>query len=319
MQARLSDSRPTPLLVSYYNRTYLLATTVLVVAYTLLVLFHGPLLAQTVLGLFAFFVAPGYALCAILFGRGTTISPAAFFAVVIGLSVVLNVMFGVVFLAFGVGIPARILGAVDSTIVVFGFMVYELWRPDSVSSPAPPVPSDGPRARAHGLREILVPAGYSSGQRAVAYALVVATIVVFSYIAYISTLHPSDTTDVELGVFGPGGNSNSLPQSAGVGQVVAVNLTLGNNASLLNVDLVVQAYLNSTGPPTTFTMIPWVGTLALGPGVESEDPLQLPADATVSLTVPFELRQAGAYIVVISLELPSGTSLRTVHFPITVV
>lgn len=318
MQARLSEPRPPAPVVSYYRRSYLLTTTALVVAYTLLVAFRGPVLAQTVFGLFAFFVAPGYALGAVLFGRGTTIPPAAFFAIVIGLSVVANVMIGVIFLALGVGIPARILGAIDSTIVVLGFVVYELQQSVPPPAPATAVPAPAPVARPHGLREILVPAGYTSSQRAAAYAIVVATIAVFGYIAYISTLHPTDSADVNLGVFGSGGSSDPLPQSAGVGQVVAVNVTLGNNASVLQADLVVQSYLNSTGPPATFTSIPWAGSLALGPGIESEDNLQLPADATVSLLIHFEFGQAGGYIVSISLELPSGAALRTVAFPITV-
>jgi uncharacterized membrane protein len=318
MQTRLPELRPTAPVVSYYTRTYLVTTAVLVVAYTVLVLFHGPVLVQTALGLFAFFVAPGYGLCAALLGRGTTVPPMAFFAIVIGLSVVVNVLVGVILLVFGDGLPAQILGAVDSTVVIFGAVVFEFERPISGPAPAIKAPAPGPTPRSPLLRSILVPAGYSSGQRAVAYAILVATIAVFGYLAYISTVHPTDQPDVNLGVYGPGGNTNSLPASAAVGQVVAVNVSIGNNASTLAVNLVVQSYLNSTGPPANFTSTPWSGALALGPGVESEDSLQLPADAAVSLLLHFHFDQSGGYIVSISLDLPSGQPLRSVAFPIMI-
>ncbi|MGA8302520.1 MAG: DUF1616 domain-containing protein [Thermoplasmata archaeon] len=177
--------------------------------------------ARIPLGFVELVFVPGYALGAILFVRRPLLPPAAEFAVAVGLSVVFNVLVGLILALVGPGLAVTWLVIADTAAISLGLVVKVLAR-------------DGPgEAGVSGAirREFRLP-GIQPAYRTAVYALLVAALLAFAGVIYLGVTFPHATAPASVAVYGPGGTTQSLPRNLTVGQVAPVVLTLygGSNS-----------------------------------------------------------------------------------------
>lgn len=306
-------------MTEFFRTRYLFAVGFLSVVYLVVVLFSGPLWLRVPLGGFALLFGPGYALAAALFGRKSELPWTALFAATVGLSVVLNGAVGLFLLVIAVGLPPWFLATVDLELVVLGLL---LWRFRDVLANRPffarrrataELPSVGTR---DGL---LSWPGFSRGQKTTAWVLLLLSVGALGLVFVFSFQHPTDVPTVSLGVSGPGGNSSTIPRTGHVGQLLAVSVTVSTNTSFPELKLVVETYVSSGPPPSSFTATPWSSPLSLSAGNASGELLTFNSSQTLTIGLSFTFSQSGSFAVEFALEPPAGGApLRSVVVPITI-
>jgi uncharacterized membrane protein len=253
---------------------------------------------QVPLGIVELLFAPGYALAAIMFVRRPLVPPAAEFSISVGLSVVFNVLVGLILALTGVGLAVIWLVIADTAVVWLGLIVKVVWR-------------ESPQATgvlAAVQRELRLPSVRPSYRKGV-YALLMATLVAFGGIVYLSLAQPSAPTPTSLALYGPDGTGATIPHSLSIGEVGSVVVSIGDGYSNGPITLAVTAEL--VGNSTTVTAVRWTMPLILQPGNTSSLPLALSYGGQTTVNVTFEFLKPGDYALTFSLEVVGGTSLRT--------
>jgi uncharacterized membrane protein len=244
-----------------------LATAIYCVAQS----FGGFLWVTVPLGLLTLLFTPGYGLLAIGVGERKRWPWYLTFILAVGLSVAFNVAVGLLLLEGHYGLIPLVL-AVTAILVVFLGAVVQHTRARA--------PTDGTFVAAVGAELRL--RDFSPAQRVMAYALVVAIIVVLGGLTYIASVNPKETKDVSFGVTGPDGTATSIPTRLNISTDVTLLVTVGNNATAQAWYLYVSANATLSGnssqdatvpPPAVPRAIPWVSPLPLLNGNYSETSL----------------------------------------------
>src|SRR5579859_7984794 len=97
----------------FYSVGYVAVSTALVAVYALVSYLQPHSLAEVPLGLFALLFAPGYALAAPLLARQPGLPWTLNLPIAAGLSVILNVLVGIVLLLVGPGLSIRYTAVAD--------------------------------------------------------------------------------------------------------------------------------------------------------------------------------------------------------------
>jgi uncharacterized membrane protein len=291
-----SESEPPDL----YNVLALLITALLTGAFIVVAAFRVPWILIP-LGLFVLFVAPGYALAALLFGGEREITSLPLnIALIVGFSVLVDVVIGTIALFFSIGPLSPIVGA-EVALLCFIAVFVQLQRRRVL----------GPKSNAPGFRSWFKLPGFTPGQRTAAYALFICVLLTFGVIGYLSILSPKSTPDLSLAVLGPNGTTSTLPTSGGINTTLGVILLVQNNATTQSFVLTVSSTLvggNATKP----TSVPWVLPLQLGPGATSTEVLPLTHGQSDSVAVSFQFANRGDYAISFSLTPPQSTlAIRT--------
>ena len=290
---------------SVFDTVALAITTVLTLVFVVLAEYGVPWILIP-FGLFVLFVAPGYGAAAILFGRRPLPSLAVNVAVIVGLSVLINVVVGTLILFLAIAPLAPLVGALDA-LVCAGATTLQSRRPREA------IPGEG-RRRFRSFWEL---PGFTRGQRAGAYAFFVAILLTFAAIGYLSTLQPHQAPDLSLGVAGPDGTTSSLPSSGPVNGTLSVTVTIQNNATEQSMVLAVSTSLVGANA-THATTVPWKMPLRFGPNETSSEGLQLASGATLSVPISFQFTSSGEYRVLFSLSPPQAASVRTASITVDI-
>lgn len=298
------SSRPTEK-AAVFDPGALGATTVLALLFTLAAEFKVEW-ATVPLGFFVLFVAPGYAGAALLFGRRPLPSLAANVALVVGLSVLVNVVLGTLFLAFAVAPLSPLIGLADSVVCIVGTAV-QYGRPTAGGAPW-----------SRQLASYFELPEFSSGQKAAAYALFVAILVTFGAIGYLAAAQPGKSPDLSLTVVGPDGTTATIPTHGLVNATYTVLVDVQNNKTAQSFVLTLNSTLVGANT-TNRTVVPWVMPLALAPNVTTSDVLSLGAGGSTSITVEFSFGLGGDYAISVSLAAStSGTPVRSALIAIVI-
>ncbi|MGI0129428.1 MAG: DUF1616 domain-containing protein [Thermoplasmata archaeon] len=259
------------------------------------------------LGLVELLFAPGYALGAILFFRRPLLPVAAEFSVSVGLSVVFNVLVGLLLALVGAGVTIDLLTVADAIPVAVGLIVKVV-----VSSDRTVTGVGGAVAR-----ELRLP-GVRPAYRPVIYVLLVAALVAFGGVVYLSVAQPPSAPGTSLALYGPDGTTATLPASLTVGEVGLVVVSISNGASNGSISLVVSAVLVGQNG-STLTPVSWAMPLALAPNTTSSLALtSLGYGQSNSQSVTFQFSQPGAYGLSFALRAAGGGPLRGATLSVTV-
>jgi len=299
---------PGPVLPRFFRRNVLLAFLVLALAYVVVTFLVPSYWLETPLGLFTLFLAPGYALAAILLGPKPRWVFSLTFALVVGLSVALNVGVGLILLVLGKGLPNQVF-ALFSLVLLF--LAAFLWPANT--GPTPPA-----RFRPWVKEEFLFP-GHSPEQRALAYGLLVAIVFILVVIIYFASVAPSQTSDITFGITGPGGTNLNLPMNGSTGENLSVWVTVGNNGTTQTLSLVLESALQNTTPSYTNTTWTSPGApISLGPGVRSTDALSMTPGESLTVRVHFQFTTFGNYALTFLLESQGGQVLRQAAWDLSI-
>jgi uncharacterized membrane protein len=285
------------------QRTTIFRESGLIVVFLITLVYDGVVFlapgsaVQVPLGFVELLFAPGYALGAIAFIRKPLLPPAAEFSITVGLSVIFNVLVGLLLALFSLGLAVVWLVVADTAVVWIGLIVKVVWE----EAPGVTGVSDAIR------RELRLP-GVRPSYRNAVYALLVASLVAFAGVVYLSTAQPSTAPSTSLAIYGPTGTTASLPKQLTVGEVGLVVLSISDGYSTGPIVLVVTAVdLNKT---TSVTPVPWTLPLTLTPGATSSLPLGLGYGGQTSETVTFEFPQQDDYALTFTLEAAGGALLQ---------
>jgi uncharacterized membrane protein len=250
------------------------------------------------LGLVVLFVAPGYGLVALGVGERPRWPWYLTWILIVGLSVGFNLAIGFVLLEFHLGLPGFVLAL--GALVVDGAALARFVT-------TPPMVEDT-RFSAMVRAQLRLP-GFSPGQRAAAYALFLAIVLVFGTVVYIASVHPHQPSDVSFGITNPAGNVTGIPQRQSINSHVEILADIGNNGTTQTWTLVVESSPKAF-PGTSFTPVVWAVPIPLGPNVTSSE--LVPTSANQALTVPvtFSFTQVGDYTVSFLLETAGGATVR---------
>ncbi len=259
------------------------------------------------LGIFVLFAAPGYAVTALLLGRRPLPSVAVNIALIVGLSVLVNVLLGTALYAFAITPVVPLIGLADAIICTAGTFV-QFGR--SRAARRAPRPSF--------LRSLFALPRFTPGQRVAAYALFAGILVVFGAIGYLSTIVPNPGPDLSLTAVGPDGTSATLPTGGVVNATLTVLVIVQNNESAQTLVLTLNSTLVGTNS-TSFSSIPWTMPLLLGPNVTTSDTINLTRGASESVQIQFQFDTGGDYAVGLALTPPeSHVALRTLFLGIDI-
>jgi len=288
LSTRLVPSRGPP---QIFLHPALLITTLVTLVFVVVSVLQLPWVLIP-LGLFVLFVAPGYAVVALLFSGRPLPSMALNAALVVAFSVVFNVLLGAVLFYFAIG-PVSPLVGLGVAVLCASATVIQLLRPRGVP----------PSAGIHLARAHLQLPGFTSGQRTAAYALFAGIVVTFGVIGYLSTLEPGRAPDLSLGVVGPDGTTNTLPTSGTVNSTLTVIVEVQNNATAQPFILSANSSIIGTNG-TLWTIVPWVMPLRLAPNVTSSETLNLSSGEIDDVPVSFQFTSDGNYAVSFALTPP---------------
>ncbi len=282
-----------------YSRTALLGTTLVTLAFVVVAELQVPWVLLP-LGLFVLFVAPGYAVVALLFGARTLPSLALNIAMIVGMSVLFNAVVGTLLLYYAIAPLAPLVGAFAAVVCAAATVVQyqrERWNES--------------RRPGQWLRSVLALPGFTPAQRTAAYALLIGVAVTFGAIGYLSTLQPRSAPDLSLAIVGPGGTTSTLPTSGTVNSTLALIVEVGNNATSQSLVLGVNSTLvGQTG--STRTTVPWTVPLHLAPNVTSSESLSLTSGETDNIQFSFQVDTGGDYAISFFLTpLQSHVAVRT--------
>lgn len=203
------------------------------------------------LGLVVLLLAPGYGIVAMGAGERPRWPWYLTWVLIVGLSVGFNLAVGVVLLEFHLGVAGFALAAAAFVVDAGGigrFLNH------------PPAPAD-PRFGAMVRRELRLP-GFGPGQRAVAYALLLAIVVVFAGLVYLAAIQPNQKSDVSFGITSADGNVTQIPHTVTSKTPVELLADIGNNGTAQTWTLVVQSTLSGV-TATHFTPTPWASPILL--------------------------------------------------------
>jgi hypothetical protein len=300
----------------FYSYGYLALTAALMVIYAIVsyVLPHSVL--EIPLGLFALLFAPGYALAAPLFARQPGLSWTVNLPIVVGLSVVFNVLAGIALLLEGPGLTTWISAVIDLAAVVFGLLVFTAREATDPQPGTPPSVGEDLSRPLRSLRQRLRLTGYSRGQRAAAVTLLVLIVLVLGFIIYVAAAQPHEHLAVSFAMSGPGGTVSSLPSTGTNGSVLDVVLTVSNGATAQGL----QIYVLSERVPShgALTAVTWTQPLPLGNATYSTLILPLGAKQTATVPVMFDLSAAGNYTLTFTLENASGAPIQSFQLPLVI-
>jgi uncharacterized membrane protein len=295
----MSSSAAEPLPVSrIYDAKLLMLATLLSGGYTVVDLLVGGI-PQLLLGLFVILIAPGYAVGALLFGRGSRLPWTVHMALIVGLTVVVEASVGTLYF---IGPPAGpalnvFLGAMATTLCLVATLIQTARGVNRDLSPL-----------SEKLRRMAALPGFSSGERVAAYSLFAAILLTFGAIGYLSTVHPGGGPLLSIAVVGPDGTTNTLPTGGRTNQTLQVIVEVGNDGTAQTLNLTVSSALTG-GPGGSGSTIPWTMPLTLGSGTQSSDTVTLAAGASTSIPISFEFANPGAYGVTFTLQAPGGSPL----------
>jgi len=242
-----------------------------IAVYCLAVEFQDVVWLTVPLGLLTLLFAPGYGIVAIGAGERKRWPWYFTLVVVVGLSVAFNVAIGLLLLLGNYGLLPLVL-AISSLIVIFLGAVAQFAR----ASPS----SDDRFATM--VRSELSLKGFSAGQRAAAYTLLIALMLVLAGLTYIASVNPREKSDVSLGISGSQGSVASLPIRFPSMHPTTLVVTVGNNNTAQAWDLFVSASATAEGSPLNNSTVPpavtaysvnWSSPLFLGDGSFSETSL----------------------------------------------
>jgi uncharacterized membrane protein len=270
------------------------------------VIFAPGSLLRVPLGAFELLFAPGYALGAILFVRRPLLPSVAEFSVAVGLSVVFNVLVGLVLVLEGAGVAVTWLTTGDVAAVAAGLIV----KVAATETPG------GSGVGAAVVRELRLP-GVRPSYRRVVYALLVATLVAFGGVIYLSVAQPSAGTSTSFAVYGPDGTTATLPRSLAVGEVGLVGLSVVDGYSAGSLSLVVSATLVGLNT-TALTTVPWSMPLPLARNATSSLPLSLGYGGSTQMNVTFEFSQPGDYALAFFVQAAGGVLVQGVTLSLSV-
>jgi uncharacterized membrane protein len=259
------------------------------------------------LGLLELLFAPGYALCAILFIRRPLLPIAAEFSFSVGLSVVFNVLVGLILALTGPGLTATWLTVADAAAVSLGFVIKVVTGNDPKLT----------GVRAAVAREFRLP-GIRPAYRPAAYAVLLAIVVAFGVVVYVSIAQPPTKAPTSLALYGADGTTATLPTSLSAGAVGLVVVSVANGAQNGSIELVLIATVVGQSY-TNLTPVPWAPPLSLGPNTTSSLPLSVGYGHSTSITVTFEFAIAKDYAMAFSLHSASGGTLQDVTMGLVVV
>ena len=289
-----------------FRENGLIAVFAITLAYVAVVFLVPGSPVRVPLGLVELLFAPGYALGAILFVRRPLLPPAAEFSVSVGLSVVFNVLVGLLLATIGTGLAIVWLVAADTVVVWLGLVVMVVW------GDAPGVTGVPAAIR----RELRLP-GVRPSYRKAAYALIVATLVAFGGVVYLGIAQPPTAASTYLALSGWGGTSATLPNNLTVGEVASVVLNIGDGYSSGPIEVVATATI--LGQNSTISHPePWNLPLAFSPGNTSSMPLALGYGEQTTLNVTFYFTQVAHFVLTFSLEAVGGASLQAVPLSVVV-
>lgn len=266
---------------------------------------------QVPLGFVELLFAPGYALGAILFVRKPLLPPTAEASVSVGLSVMFNVLTGLVLVSFGLGLAVVWLAIADIAVVWVGLVVKVAW------------------GRARGVtgvsqalsRELRLP-GVGPAYRKAVYALLIASLLAFVGVVYLSVIQPPTAASTSLAIYGPSGTTSSVPKNLTTGEVGSVVLSIGDGYSGGPIVLVVNATFVGSSP-SNLTPVPWALPLVISPQTTSSLPLSLSYAQQSTMTITFEFTQPSPsatqpYALTFSLQTSGGTVLQGVTLGVNV-
>lgn len=276
-----------------YREGGLIAVFVLTVVYLAIVFVAPGSTVQLPLGVVELLFAPGYALGAVLFVRRPLLPLAAEFSVSVGLSVVFNVLIGLVLTLNGMGLAISYLAMADFAAVFVGLIVTVL---------AGNAPGTQGVARAV-RRELRLPSVRPSYRPAV-YALLVATVVAFGGLVYAGLSQPPAPPTSSLALYGSTGTTSSVPTNLTVAEVGLVYVEVHSGYAPGPVQL--TAVAAEVGKVVNETSVPWSMPLEFYPGTTSSLPLSVTYGKSVTVSVTFEFPQPGNFTVTFSLE-PTST------------
>ena len=291
----------------FFRRNFLWVLAILAFAYGFVAVLVPIPAIELPLGLLTLLLTPGYALGALALGPTPRWPWTLMFAMTVGLSVAFSVGEGLVLLAFHLGLPAAVFAIVSLGLVVIALATFP-------SATAESAAEGGFRNYLAG--ELRLP-GHSPTQRVVAAALLLAIVVVFAGIIYLSVVTPQQHLGIQMGIVGPNGLTDDLPSSGVPGANLTVDVTIQNNATPQVLDLVVFSMTENT-TPSSYTTIPWKALLQLGANTTSTDSVPLGAKAAQTVKVVFTFQVSGTYVLLFHLETQGATILQSSSFSTTI-
>lgn len=295
----------------FFRRNYLWVLAILAFAYGFVAVLVPIPAIELPLGLLTLLLIPGYALGALALGPTPRWPWTLMLAITVGLSVAFSVGEGLVLLAFHLGLPAAVFAIVSLGLVVIALATF----PSATTQSA----ADG-GFQNYLAGELRLP-GHSPTQRVVAAALLLAIIVVFAGIVYLSTVTPNQHPGIQMGIVGPDGLTNDLPSSGSPGANLTVYVTVGNNATQETLNLIVVSTANDT-TPSSYTTIGWKLPLVLGANTTTKpDTVSLSPKSTSSVKVEFTFETSGIYVLLFQLQgytYQPGATLESVSFVTTI-
>ncbi|MFZ1023350.1 MAG: DUF1616 domain-containing protein [Thermoplasmata archaeon] len=293
----MTSSAGVPDPVSRIYDAKLLIVASLVCAFYLVVELAVGGLAQVLLGLFVILVAPGYAVGALFFGRGSRLPWTVQVAVIVGLSVVIESSVGILYFV-------RPHGGLTLNLLL-GLLAYTLTLAATVVQWSRGMALDLSPLWER-LRSGVTLPGFSRGQRVAAFALFAAILLTFGAIGYLSTVHPGGQPVLSIAAFGPNGTTNTLPTGGNPNQTLEVIVEIGNDGTPQSLNLTVSSAL-STSNGTSQATIAWTMPLALGPGSQSSTSVPLAAGEIEMIPITFEFASPGDYTVTFTLLATGST------------
>jgi uncharacterized membrane protein len=291
---------------AFFRRSYLNVLMVCATAYVVVAAVRPTPWVELPLGLLVLLLIPGYALGALALGPRPRWPWSLTFALVVAWSVAINVVEGLVLLLFGLGLPPLVLGLTAFLLIGAARVVWGLRPPAEPKQRTTPALIDHLRLR-----------GYGSGQRTVAYALLVAIAVVLGGIVYLASLAPASGPAVSLGITGAGGSSSNLPPGGPTNTTLVIWVLIGNDATAQNFTLELRSSTQGA-VVANYTAVPWSTPLMLGNGTVSDYSVSLAASANVTVHVQFEYAQAGKYLLQFLLDNSVGAEIRATSWPLTI-
>lgn len=289
----------------FYRPEYLFGCAALMILYLGVVVIVPTPVLQTPLGIAELLIVPGYAVGALVFPGRSQLPWAASFAIVVGLSVSVNIFLGLAALGFHAGLPAPLFATVASALALLALGVR--LRQDPLVA--------GRFGQA--VAELGRMPGFTVGQRRAAFGLLGLTTIVLVVIVYLSGVHPNVHPAVALALEGPGGSVASLPTSGAVNSVLAVWVSVTNGANAEQLLLSVQS-VNLTSNPAGYHLVPWTLPLALGNATQSSTEFNLLAGQTYVLNLTFAFSYPGLYGVYLTVADTGGATLRTAALTIQI-
>lgn len=305
----MAEASPTPR-TTIFREMGLVGVFLITLVYVGVVLLTPGSPAQIPLGFFELVFAPGYVLGALLFARRPILPPVAEFPVVVGLSIVFNVLVGLLLAITAVGLRIDWLVSADAAVVWAGVVVL------AYLGDAPGVSGVGRAFQ----RELRLP-GIRPSYRPAVYALLIACLLAFAGTIYLGVSVPTSTTPSSLALYGPDGTTGSLPieQNLSIGVIGLVLVSIVDGQKTGSLTLVVESVNNKLNTSTSPTAINWTQPMVFYNATTSSLALGLTYGQQTTLDFTFEYSYTGTYSLKFALESSGASSLPSATLGVRVV